>query len=303
MLNPGINIRRSKTTILFIWIFLFFSCVETLTESENDIIEISKTTIELDRYNNELFIQIETNQHETQEVIQEVLLELTYIGGNTYEYSEIFQLFDDGTNGDLIPGNGIYNLFTTADIVDLPEIEPKIIDTEIPDRFMLHPSNPDSMNISFTVLGKKFKIESKVIDVNDKLTSNTSTVNLDNSQILIEVNNDYMYIDENKLEDGDCTRIENPNPSINNFTPYFILIDSKPIGQYSNHFIFNFKFPFFSSSECGGTGRAILRFVLEDLDTSLSSDPIDFDVIIYACGDGYCTEEFENIDICIEDCQ
>ena len=94
MLNPGINIRRSKTTILFIWIFLFFSCVETLTESENDIIEISKTTIELDRYNNELFIQIETNQHETQEVIQEVLLELTYIGGNTYEYSEIFQLFD-----------------------------------------------------------------------------------------------------------------------------------------------------------------------------------------------------------------
>ena len=279
------------------------SCVKDIARPENKTIEIVKTYIELDRFENELFIQVETNQQTSQELIQNVFVKLTYIGDDIHEYSNIFQLYDNAINGDLIPSNGIYTLLTLADTVVLPDIEPKIIEINMPNNFQLHQTESDSMDISFNVLGKKYSLESKVIDIYDVSTPTETIINLDNSEILIEVNSDYMFKDFNKLEDGVCDRTENQNPNQNNFIPYVILNKSNPKNEYSNHFVFNFKVPFFSLSACGSTGKAIFRVILHDLDTNSEIIVNDIEFIIYGCGDGYCTSEVENVTTCQEDCQ
>jgi hypothetical protein len=117
---------------------MHYSCVQSISEPENDSIQILDTSVELDRFENELFFQVVTNQSESQVLIQNVSVELDYIGDGIHEYSESFQLYDDGTNGDIISSNGIYTLLTTADIVVLPDIEPEIIDIDMPESFQLH---------------------------------------------------------------------------------------------------------------------------------------------------------------------
>ncbi len=110
----GAIIKRRLFFSLFyiIMILLIFSCIQDIYQPEGENIQILKTSIELDRFKNELFIQVETNQQESQELIQNVIVELTYIGDDVYEYSDVLQLYDNGTNGDLIPFNGIYTILT-----------------------------------------------------------------------------------------------------------------------------------------------------------------------------------------------
>ena len=303
MLGCGIKKRLLLSFIFLLMMVMHYACVQSISKPESEKNEILNTSIELDRFENELFFQVETNQNESQELIHNVAVELTYTGDNTHEYNGIFQLYDNGENGDIIASNGIYTLLTTADTVVLPEIEPEIIDIDIPDNFMLHDTEPDSMNISITVLGKKYNLESKVLDNNNLLTITETPINLDNSEIIIEINNDYMFKDENKLEDGICERIENQNPSPSNFIPYVKLVDSNPINEYSNQFKFKFKVPFFPLSACGGTGKAIFKIILTDLDTDSEIVLDNIELIIYGCGDTYCTSEFENTNTCPEDCQ
>ena len=58
--------------------------------------------------NRNLFIKVETNLIETQEIIDNVSIELIYLidtSINLYNYT--FDLYDNGTNGDIIKSNGI----------------------------------------------------------------------------------------------------------------------------------------------------------------------------------------------------
>ena len=91
------------------------------------------TSIDLDRCNspNQLFIQVETNQQQSQELIQNVFVELNYVGDNIHTYNKTFQLYDNAINGDLIPANGIYTLLAHADTVLMPDIDPKLINIDI----------------------------------------------------------------------------------------------------------------------------------------------------------------------------
>ena len=126
MLGCGIKKRLLLSYFFLLMMVMHYACVQSIAEPESEKIEILNTSIELDRFENELFFQVETNQNESQELIHSVAVELTYTGDNIHEYSETFQLHDNGENGDIIASNGIYTLLTTADMVVLPEIEPEI---------------------------------------------------------------------------------------------------------------------------------------------------------------------------------
>ena len=302
MHNRGINIRFLPSILLLMMMIINYSCVQSISEPENDSIQILDTSVELDRFENELFFQVETNQSESQELIQNVSVELTYTGDDIHEYSETFQLYDNGTNGDLISSNGIFTLLASADTVDLPAIEPTIIDIDIPSHFQLHKTEEDSMDISLTIYGKGFMVKSEVLDDLNMITTVSKTVNLDNSDIEIYVNNDSLYIDRTD-EDNICIREPASSPNSTNFWLYNTLRYGIPSNNHANQFDFNSKVRFKSVNNCGGYGKVYFRFKLIDWDTGANTTTSDIEIIIYGCGDGNCTPELEDSDKCPEDCQ
>ncbi len=299
MSDYRINIRLLLA--IFFLLLMNYSCVQSITEPESKNIEILNTSIELDRFENELYLQIETNQNYPQNFIHEVFMELTYIGDVVHDYSKTFKLYDNGENGDLISANGIYTLLTHADTVVLPDIESEITNIDMAENFMLDETNPDSLDIFVTINGKAFRYIASVLDIYNKTTFLNTNVNLDNSYIELMINSDYMYMDNPQTSVCDRSQKETPDP--NAFESYFEWANGIPSNSNSNQFVFSTQIPFRSLSDCGGTGRAMFRFILHDLDTDSEIIADDIELIIYGCGDGRCESEFENTTTCPEDCQ
>jgi hypothetical protein len=93
----------------------------------------------------------------------------------------------------------------------------------------------------------------------------------------------------------------NPNP--NAFESYFEWANGTPLNSNVNLFVFSTQIPFRSLNDCGGTGKAIFRFILHDLDTASEIVADDIELIIYGCGDGICESAFEDSNTCSVDCQ
>ena len=299
MYDYRINIRLLLA--IFFLLLMNYSCVQSIAEPENKNIEILNTSIELDRFENELYLQIETNQNYSQDFIHEVFMELTYIGDIVHDYSKTFTLYDNGENGDLISANGIYTLLTHADTVVLPNIDPEITNIDMAANFMLDETNPDSLDISVTINGKAFRYIASVLDIYNKMTFLDTNVNLDNSYIELMINSDYMFIDNPSTEECDRSQKETPDP--NAFESYFEWANGVPSNSNSNQFVFSTQIPFRSLNDCGGTGKAIFRFILHDLDTNSEIIADDIELIIYGCGDGVCESGLEGTSSCPEDCQ
>lgn len=301
MYSSIIDSRLFSSPFLILMIISMYSCVQDIAQPESENIQILKTTIELDRFENELYLQVETNQQESQEFIKNVFVELTYKGDNIFEYSEEFQLYDNATNGDLIPSNGIYTLLTSADTVILPNVTPEIESITMEQNFKLDETNSDSLDISVTVYGKSFLITSSISDIFNITTQSSQYVNLDNSYIELMINTDYMFIDNPSTEE--CDRSYNDNPNPNSFESYFEWANGILLDSNTNQFVFSTQIPFRSLSDCGGTGKAIFRFILHDLNTNSEIVAEDIELIIYGCGDGLCESGIEDINTCQEDCQ
>ena len=301
MHNRGINIRLLPSIFLLMMMIIHYSCVQSISEPESEKIEILNTSIELDRFENELFFQIETNQNYSQNFIHEVFMELTYIGDVVHDYSKTFKLYDNGENGDLISSNGIYTLLTHADTVVLPDIDPEIKNIDMAENFMLDETDPDSLDISITINGKAFQCLASVLDIFNETTFLNKNVNMDNSYIELMINTDYMFIDNFSTEECDRSQKEIPDPYA--FESYFEWANGIPSNSNSNQFVFSTQIPFRSLSDCGGTGKAMLRFILHDLDTDSDIIADDIELIIYGCGDGVCESDLENTSSCPGDCQ
>ena len=295
--------RRNISLVLAIFFLLLmnYSCVQSITEPESKNIEILNTSIELDRFENELYLQIETNQNYSQNFIHEVFMELTYIGDVVHDYSKTFKLYDNGENGDLISSNGIYTLLTHADTVVLPDIDPEITNIDMAENFMLDEIDPDSLDVSVTINGKAFRYIASVLDIYNKTTFLNTNVNLDNSYIELMINSDYMYMDNPQTSACDRSQKETPDP--NTFESYFEWANGTLSESSSNQFVFSTQIPFRSLNDCGGTGKAIFRFILHDLDTNSEIIADDIELIIYSCGDGVCESGLEGTSSCPEDCQ
>ncbi|MDP7027893.1 MAG: hypothetical protein QF380_05750 [Candidatus Marinimicrobia bacterium] len=295
--------RKNISLVLAIFFLLLmnYSCVQSITEPQSKNIEILNTSIELDRFENELYLQIETNQNYSQNFIHEVFMELTYIGDVVHGYSKTFKLYDNGENGDLISANGIYTLLTHADTVVLPDIESEITNIDMAENFMLDETNSDSLDISVTINGKAFQCLASVLDIYNKITFLDTNVNLDNSYIELMINSDYMYMDNPQTSACDRSQKETPDP--NAFESYFEWANGTLSESSSNQFVFSTQIPFRSLNDCGGTGKAIFRFILHDLDTNSEIIADDIELIIYGCGDGVCESGLEGTSSCPEDCQ
>ena len=301
---PGSEIKKIRllSSILFLLIMIMhYSCVQSISEPESEKIEILNTSIELDRFENELFFQVETNQNYSQNFIHEVFMELTYIGDVVHDYRKTFKLYDNATNGDLISSNGIYTLLTHADTVVLPNIDPDIQYIDMAQNFMLDETNPDSLDISITINGKVFRSIASVIDIYNETTFFDTNVNLDNSYIELMINSDYMYMDNPQT--SVCDRSQKGTPDPDAFESYFEWANGISSNKNLSEFVFYTQIPFRSLSDCGGTGRAIFRFILHDLDTGSEIIADDIELIIYGCGDGVCESGLENTSSCPGDCQ
>ena len=301
MYSSIIDSRLFSSPFLILMIISMYSCVQDIVQIESETIQILKTTIELDRFENELYLQVETNQQESQEFIKNVFVGLTYKGDNIFEYSEEFQLYDNATNGDLIPSNGIYTLLTSADTVILPNVTPEIESITMEQNFKLDKTNSDSLDISVTVYGKSFLITSSISDIFNITTQSSQYVNLDNSYIELMINTDYMFIDNPSTEE--CDRSYNDNPNPNSFESYFEWANGILLDSNTNQFVFSTQIPFRSLSDCGGTGKAIFRFILHDLDSNSEIVAEDIELIIYGCGDDVCESSLEDTSSCPGDCQ
>ena len=251
-------------------------------------------------FENELYLQVETNQQESQEFIKNVFVELTYKGDDIFEYSEEFQLYDNATNGDLIPFNGIYTLLTSADTVILPNVTPEIESITMEQNFKLDETNSDSLDISVAVYGKSFLITSSISDIFNITTQSSQYVNLDNSYIELMINTDYMSIDNPSTEE--CDRSYNDQPNLNSCESQFEWAYGILLYSITNQFVFSTQIPFRSLSDCGGTGKAIFRFILHDLDSNSEIVAEDIELIIYGCGDDVCESSLEDTSSCPGDC-
>ena len=294
--------RKNISLVLAIFFLLLmnYSCVQSITEPESNNIEILNTSIELDRFENELYLQIETNQNYSQNFIHEVFMELTYIGDVVHDYSKTFKLYDNGENGDLISANGIYTLLTHADTIVLPDIDPEITNIDMAENFMLDEIDPDSLDVSVTINGKAFRCIASVLDIYNKTTFLNTNVNLDNSYIELMINSEYMYMDNPQT--SACDRSQKGTPDPYAFESYFEWANGTLSESSSNQFVFSTQIPFRSLNDCGGTGKAIFRFILHDLDTNLEIIADDIELIIYGCGDGVCEPHLENTSSCQGDC-
>ena len=166
MYSSIIDKRLISQSFYIAIIFFFYSCVQDISQPENQPIEIVNTSIDLDRCSSskQLFIQVETNQQKSQELIHNVFVELNYIGDNIHIYNKTFQLYDNAINGDLIPANGIYTLLAHADTVIMPDINPELISINMLDDFELHQTKIDTMDISALIEGKAFNAITRIVD-------------------------------------------------------------------------------------------------------------------------------------------
>ena len=291
------QIKRIIGCLIF---FILFSCADNILEFKDSSIEIINTMIDLNRFDNTLFLQLETYKNEFAANIKEVTIELNYIGNSESITNNKFQLYDNGENGDIIPYNGIFTLLVKADTLYVPGIVPRIEDIILEKTFKLDKMNPDSLNILVTALGKPFRVTSTVLDSLDNKTVSVTNVNINNSFIELQINKDFMFLDNRDTESCDWSYEE--NPQFDAFESHFILSHSAPSQINPMLFLFNTKIPFRSIDDCGHTGLVLFRFILHDLDTMSEIISEDIELIIYGCGDGICESDYENILNCSDDC-
>ena len=299
--------------LFLIVLFLFIaSCVNEVTLEPSTRFQIKNVQVEVDKFENELFLQAEVYHWNDMENITSVTVELSSYQTSGYEPLGSFQLFDDGQNGDIISKNGIYSRLTSAEDIIIIDVFPEIKSINIASHYELSQSESDSLEIELTVSGKTLKAIFRAEDIDDVSAQYTKYMNLSNTYIEIQINTDAMYKDRYFEDESVCER--EWNLTDNNFLHYFNIVKNSPLYN-SNNFLYSTKIPFRPLDECGGTGEALFKFNVHDMDFSncLSTttnsclenhiSTIERSLIIFGCGDGYCTSIYESSSSCAPDCQ
>ena len=281
--------------IRLLLLLLLFSCSDEITNSTSmDVVQ--NLIVNIDRTNNEVYIQVETVSNLSSNIIESVTVDLEYAGGVGIDYSNSFTLYDNGDNGDLIANNGIYTLIDSANNVSLPDEQSEIVYVNFPAYFALDQTESGIIPFTITIRGKKYLATVNII-MNNKNYKYTKYINIDNTSLDIQINKKDLYIDNANTEV--CDRIANTYENI--FYPIlFDWPDASSIGL-NNYFTYESGFSVASMSDCASTGISIFKFILNDLDTGESTSR-EKSIIIYGCGDGICEIDYENNLSCLEDC-
>ena len=283
--------------LFFLLIFLF-SCSDD-SINNNQIIWIKNLVINIDRLDNELYIQAEAISQDilNEAPIDSVTVNLEYSGSNDLDYNKTFLLYDNGQNGDMIAGNGIFTLIDSADQVESTSEQSNIININFPVFFELSSNNPGIILFDITIKGKKYLATASLFE-NGNIHILDKYVNIDNTQLEIHINKSNLYIDDDNNDDL-CNRIYDKYENI--FHPITFDWPEAQSSSMSDYFKYESGFAVTSVDGCASTGQAIFRFILNDLDTGNSVQE-DRTITLYGCGDGICEEGYESINTCFEDC-
>ncbi len=286
--------------------------MEEVPNSPQSTFEFSEIQIAVDKLNNELFIQSYIDYVDDLDSIISVSVQLySYYNGGYHSIGE-YNLYDDGSNGDIISENGRYSILTSAEELDFTDVEPSIKLINMENSFQLSESIPDSLEIEVVVSGKLMKADFMAVDTWGNMATNSQYVNVSNNYIEIQVDSDNMYKDIYPDDDELCER--DTEFTSNGLVHYFNIVDNERYGS-SNNFSYFIKIPFRPLDECGGTGEVLFSFVLHDLDfgNCVSSDlegctinvmdNSEYTLWVHGCGDGICMSNYENSLTCSEDCQ
>jgi len=286
--------------------------VNEISLKPSNFFSIENVQVEVDKFENELFLQAEIDYWDGLENIASVQAELSVYQSGSYQLLGSFDLYDNGENGDIIPENGIYSLLTTAEELIIIDVEPEIKSINMASHYELAQSESDSLSIELTVSGKSLRVTFTAEDIGGVSTQFIKYINLSNTYIEIQINADGMYNDKYPNDENNCER--EWNLTDNGFLHYFNIVSSSQLGS-SNNFTYSTKIPFRPLDECGGTGEALFKFNVHDMDFSncLSTETntcsanlisnIERSLIISGCGDNYCTDIYENSLNCSEDCE
>ena len=301
-----------RKTLIILGAFFITSCVNEVSLKTSDHFSIENVHVEVDKFENELFLQVEIDYWNEFENIVSVQAELSVFQNGGYESLGSFDLYDNGENGDIIPENGIYSLLTTAEELIIIDVEPEIKSINMASHYELAQSDSDSLDIELTVSGKLLKVIFTAKDIEGVIAQHTEYMNLSNTYIEIQINADGMYKDKYPTDENICER--EWNLTNDGFRHYFNIVSSSQLGS-SNNFTYSTKIPFRPLDECGGTGEAFFIFNVHDMDfsnclstetTTCSGNLIsttERSLIISGCGDNYCTDIYENSLNCSEDCE
>ena len=304
--------------IRLLLLLLLFACSKDMTNNESitwvenlsidRILKIDDSDTLEDESMNELYIQVELSGQANIDEVDSLIVELEYIGSGNLEYNETFRLYDNGYNGDIIANNGVYTLIDLADKVKIPDDDLQITSIGFPDYIEVHPVDIVSVGYSVLVKGKKYLSTVKIFTKTGIITY-SEYINLDNTRITIEKNNSELYnYDSNPLDD-ECGWELSPNPPPSDFFDTIKDMDGNPIvlpnakQSGDDYFVYEDSLSVYPLSLCQPTGTLIFRFILiSENGDSTEETYKDKTFVLYGCGDRICTENYENISLCPEDC-
>ena len=274
-------------------LFLLFSCSDDIIQN-NSRSTIQNLIVNLDRTDNEIYIQVETALDLG--TIDSVTVDLEYAGGIGIDYTNSFTLYDNGQNGDIIADNGIYTLIDSADNVDIPDEQSEIVYINFPSYFALNQTESGVIPFTVTIKGKKY-LATVNIFVGNRSYAYAEYINIDNTSLEIQINKKDLYIDDANTEV--CDRVANTYGDI--FYPIAFDWPEASSTGLNNYFTYESGFSVVSMGDCASTGTAIFKFILNDLDNGQSTSDEKL-IVMYGCGDGICESDYENNLSCSEDC-
>mgnify|MGYP000721166926 CR=1 FL=1 len=170
-------------SFLIVFTFLIVSCVNEVSLGPSSQFLIDNVQVEVDKFENELFLQAEIDYWNDIENITSVTAELSIYQSGSYESLGSFQLLDDGQNGDLISGNAIFSLLTSTEDLVIIDVLPEIKSISLASHYELSESESDSLEIELTVSGKLLKTIFIAEDIHGVSVLNTKYINLSNTYI------------------------------------------------------------------------------------------------------------------------
>ena len=289
-------------TYLFICaLFVVYQC-DSPASNSNDI-TFNNMYFDFDKETGKIFLQLDA-LNSTAYNIDSVYVKMEY-ANNPSAFSKIFFLNDSGSNGDQISDNGIYSLL--SDELELTSAPQEIYTVNMPDVFLLDTSETDTLYIDLFVSGEIYNLVYGVQLNNGVSYEESKSVNLDNARIQYYIDRDLMCIDNASTDvcDRECVIDDSGNILEINSAGYSTddtwIIDkySDVIGSYLRY---STSIPMRPVDECGGTGYALFRFDIENLDSEEVYSVSDYQLMISGCGDDWCSPNIEDYENCPQDC-
>ncbi|NOZ08691.1 MAG: hypothetical protein GXO91_07450 [FCB group bacterium] len=291
-----------NTITFFLLLLLAAACNLPVTPASSGQTEIGTIFLDYNQETTEVFLQVQIMPPESADRMDSVRVVLYTLPDQ--EPAAAFSLKDDGTQGDLLPGNGIFSILAATDpplafgayliestayssegtvltqtttTVIAEEFPPVIASVDMPEIYSLDPDTWTDLNITV-----------KIDDPNGAD---------DIKYVRYYINTDFLTVD--------CEGNYNDNPQDDNY-------QSDPTWQmeYSHTdneglLVYTTSIPMRpvddGSGGCGKTGIALFRFLVKD--KSNRQDTVSEIVLeIVSCGDGECQAGAEDAETCPEDC-